>query len=244
MQLSRARVALISLLLTHGVTNGAVDICPFDGSSSVGGVSELDFVLSERAHFVGASSSSFRVLQEVLKVASSSCEPFLYHAVSGGQTMFAPTDEAFEILFVNLNRGLEEFLSNPTLLCSLLRYHLTIPCGARNDALFRRSCGFLTTSDLVDGQALETLFDDQTLTGGLGLSGVGTASSLLYAQISQDVSLRKVRIDGYLKRGADVVVPNIVICGGKIAVHVVSTVLVPAAAFYSSIESLLSLIHI
>jgi hypothetical protein len=61
------------------------------------------------------------------------------------------------------------------------------------------------------------------------LSGVGTASSLLFAQISQDVSLRKVRIDGYLKRGADVVVPNIVLCGGNLAVHVVSTVLVPAA---------------
>ena len=154
--------------------------------------------------------------------------------------MFAPTDEAFEQLFINLNRGLEDILSNPTLLCSLVRYSLTIPCGAQNNALFRRSCGFLTTNDLVDGQALETLFNDQTLTGGLGLSGVGTASSLLFAQISQDVSLRKVRIDGYLKRGADVVLPNVVLCGGKMVVHVVSTVLVPAAAFYSSIESLIA----
>jgi len=183
----------------------------------------------------------FRVLQELLNAASSSCpEPFLFYTSPRGQTLFAPTDEAFEELFINLNRGLEELLSNPTLLCSLLQYHLTIPCGELNNALFRRSCGFLPTNELVDSQVLETLFNDQTLVSGLGLSGVGTASSLLFAQISQDVSLRKVRIDGYLKRGADVVAPNVVLCGGRMAVHVVSTVLVPAAAFYSSIELLIA----
>ena len=36
--------------------------------------------------------------------------------------MFAPTDEAFEELFVILNRGLEELLSNPTFLCNLVAY--------------------------------------------------------------------------------------------------------------------------
>ena len=239
--------ALISLwcLVTHASPSPSAS-CPFEGG---GGVSSLDFALSAivhppsstTTHFLGGVPSTFRILQEVLNAASSSCsEPFLLYTAAGGQTFFAPTDEAFEELFLNLNRGLEELLSNPTLLCSLIRYHLTIPCGAQNNALWRRSCGFLTTSDLVDSQALETLFNDATLTGGLGLSGVGTASSLLFAQISQDVSLRKVRVDGYLKRGADVVFPNIVLCGGNLVVHVVSTVLVPAAAFYSSVESLMA----
>jgi len=45
----------------------------------------------------------------------------------------------------------------------------------------------------VTSQALETLFNDPTLEAGLGFSGAGTASSLLYTQISQEVSLRKVR---------------------------------------------------
>ena len=35
-------------------------------------------------------------------------------------------------------------------------------------------------------------------------------------------------------------VPNVVLCGGSLAVHVVSTVLVPAAAFYSPTESLIA----
>lgn len=247
--LSYARRALISLLLFYPrvettITQQQELRCPFEDGSS-GGVS-LDLVLSSLLHppaghnVVGGVPSSFRVLQEVLNAASSSCEPFLFYAAAGGQTFFAPTDEAFEHLFINLNRGLEELLSNPTLLCSLVRYHFTIPCGPQNNALWRRSCGFLTTSDLIDRQALETLFNDQTLTAGLGLSGVGTASSLLFAHISQDVSLRKVRIDGYLKRGADVVMPNIVLCGGSLAIHVVSTVLVPAAAFYSSVETLIA----
>ena len=91
----------------------------------------------------------------------------------------------------------------------------------------------------MDGQALETLFDDPTLTAGLGLSGAGTASSLLFTQISQEVSVRKVRMDGYMKRGADVIVPNIALCGGGLAVHVMAAALVPAAAFYSTVESLI-----
>ena len=52
--------------------------------------------------------------------------------------------------------------------------------------------------------------------------------------------MRKVRVDGYLKRGADVLVPNIVLCGGGLVVHVVDAVLVPAAAFYSSVDSLIA----
>ena len=139
-----------------------------------------------------------------------------------------------------LNRGLEELLSNPTFLCNLVAYSLTIPCGATNSALYRRSCGFLLTSDMIDGQAIETMFNDPALTSALGLAGSGTASSLLFAQISQEVSLRKVRVDGYMKRG-QTHVPNIVLCGGYgsgLAVHIVNAVLVPA--FYSTVESLIA----
>ena len=50
-------------------------------------------------------------------------------------------------------------------------------------------------------------------------------------------------MDGYMKRGADLHVPNIVLCGGYgngLAVHIVNAVLVPAAAFYSTVESLIA----
>ena len=208
--------------------------CPLDDGSS-----SLDAALS--SVYSHAGESHFRVLQAFLDAARTSCAgPFLFHRSEGGQTLFAPTDAAFERLFVILNRGLEELLGNPTFLCGLARYHVTIPCGPTNNATFRRACGFLPTDDIVDGQALETLFDDQTLIAGLGLGGAGTASSLLFAQISQEVSVRKVRVDGYLKRGADVLVPNIVLCGSGLVVHVVDAVLVPAAAFYSSVDSLIA----
>ena len=46
-------------------------------------------------------------------------------------------------------------------------------------------------------------------------------------------------MDGYMKRGADVIVPNIALCGGGLAVHVMAAALVPAAAFYSTVESLI-----
>lgn len=194
-QLRRALVPFVVFGAIHAETTIQQSPgCPFEEGNR-GGM-QLDYVLSTTLHpHAGAATSSFRVLQEVLNTAWTSCrgEEFLFYAAAGGQTMFAPTDEAFEQLFINLNRGLEELLNNPTLLCSMLRYHLTIPCGPQNNALWRRSCGFLTTDDLVDGQVLETLFNDQTLSGGLGLSGTGTASSLLFAQISQDVSMRKVR---------------------------------------------------
>ena len=111
-----------------------------------------------------------------------------------------------------------------------MRYHVTIPCGPTNNATFRRACGFLPTDDLVDGQALETLFDDQTLIAGLGLARRGhRGPSLLFADLPE-VSAQSPR-RRVLKRGADVLVPNIVLCGGGLVVHVVDAVLVPAAAF-------------
>jgi hypothetical protein len=205
----------------------------------------LDLVLSafhEAAH-IGVGSN-FRILQTFMDAAITTCTgPIFFYGATGGQTLLAPTDEAFEELFVILNRGLEELLSSPTFLCNLVAYHLTVPCGATNSALYRRSCGFLLTSDMIDGQPFETMFNDPALTSTLGLTGAGTASSLLFAQISQEVSLRKVRVDGYMKRGADLNVPNIVLCGGggsALAVHIVNAVLVPAAAFYSTVESLIA----
>jgi len=212
-------------------------VCPFRDE-----VMSLDYALSSILVYEEAKTvpSQFRVLQEVVNAARSVCgDTFLFYTTVGGQTLFAPTDQAFEELFIELNRGLEELLSDPTLLCGLVRYHLTVPCTEVNNALWGRSCGFLLTNDLVDAQPLETLFSDQTLSAGLELTGVGSASSLLFVAIAQEVSTRKVRIDGYMKRGADVIVPNIVLCE-SLAVHVVETVLVPAAAFYSSVESLIS----
>ena len=212
-------------------------VCPFRDE-----VMSLDYALSSiLVHEEGKTvPSQFRVLQEVVDAARSVCgDTFLFYTTAGGQTLFAPTDQAFEELFIELNRGLEELLSDPTLLCGLVRYHLTVPCTQVNNALWGRSCGFLLTNDLVDAQPLETLFSDQALSAGLELTGVGSASSLLFVAIAQEVSTRKIRIDGYMKRGADVIVPNIVLCE-SLAVHVVETVLVPAAAFYSSVESLIS----
>ena len=236
---STIMVLCITLEVTRGTNLPPPHLCPLEDGTS------LDLVLSafhEAAHL--GIGSNFRVLQAFVDAASTTCTgPLFLYGTTGGQTMFAPTDEAFEELFVILNRGLEELLSNPTFLCNLVAYSLTIPCGATNSALYRRSCGFLLTSDMIDGQAIETMFNDPALTSALGLAGSGTASSLLFAQISQEVSLRKVRVDGYMKRGADLHVPNIVLCGGYgsgLAVHIVNAVLVPAAAFYSTVESLIA----
>jgi uncharacterized surface protein with fasciclin (FAS1) repeats len=238
---ARIRAAIILLALVSRVTGSTPagpSACPFrdDGTS-------LDLVLSSTlAHEAHAPvPSKFRVLSEVVDAARAVCgdDTFLFYAADGGQTMFAPTDQAFEELFIELDRGLEEVLGNPTFLCGLIRYHLTVPCTAVNNALFGRSCGFLLTNDMVDAQPLETLFNDQALSAGLELTGAGSASSLLFVAISQAVTARKVRVDGYMKRGADVIVPNVVLCD-TLAVHVVDTVLVPAAAFYSSIESVIA----
>lgn len=246
MKLPRVMVAVVTVLLccAFGVTQGTTlpppHLCPLEDGTS------LDLVLSafyDAAHHLGGGSQ-FRILQTFVDAAIATCTgPLLFYTVAGGQTLFAPTDEAFEELFVILNRGLEELLSSPTFLCNLVAYHLTIPCGATNSALYRRSCGFLVTSDMIDGQPIETMFNDPTLSSAtIGIPGAGTASSLLFAQISQEVSLRKVRVDGYMKRGADLKVPNIVLCGGGgtgLAVHIVNAVLVPAAAFYSTVEALI-----
>ena len=238
---ARIRAAIILLALVSRVTGSTPagpSACPFrdDGTS-------LDLVLSSTlAHEAHAPvPSKFRVLSEVVDAARAVCgdDTFLFYAAAGGQTMFAPTDQAFEELFIELDCGLEEVLGNPTFLCGLIRYHLTVPCTAVNNALFGRSCGFLLTNDMVDAQPLETLFNDQALSAGLELTGAGSASSLLFVAISQAVTARKVRVDGYMKRGADVIVPNVVLCD-TLAVHVVDTVLVPAAAFYSSIESVIA----
>ena len=225
---ARIRAAIILLALVSRVTGSTPagpSACPFrdDGTS-------LDLVLSSTlAHEAHAPvPSRFRVLSEVVDAARAVCgdDTFLFYAAAGGQTMFAPTDQAFEELFIELDRGLEEVLGNPTFLCGLIRYHLTVPCTAVNNALFGRSCGFLLTNDMVDAQPLETLFNDQALSAGLELTGAGSASSLLFVAISQAVTARKVRVDGYMKRGADVIVPNVVLCD-TLAVHVVDTVLSP-----------------
>jgi hypothetical protein len=176
-------VLCIALKVTQGTTLPPPHLCPLEDGTS------LDLVLSafhEAAHL--GIGSNFRVLQAFVDAASTTCTgPLFLYGTTSGQTMFAPTDEAFEELFVILNRGLEELLSNPTFLCNLVAYHLTIPCGETNSALYRRSCGFLLTSDMIDGQAFETMFNDPALTSAstLGLAGSGTASSLLFAQISQ-----------------------------------------------------------
>ena len=124
---STIMVLCITLEVTRGTNLPPPHICPLEDGTS------LDLVLSafhEAAHL--GIGSNFRVLQAFVDAASTTCTgPLFLYGTTGGQTMFAPTDEAFEELFVILNRGLEELLSNPTFLCNLVAYHLTIPCGAR-----------------------------------------------------------------------------------------------------------------
>ena len=43
-----------------------------------------------------------------------------------------------------------------------------------------------------------------------------------------------------MKRGAEILWPNIVLCQGALVVHVISSVLVPAASFYSSVTELIA----
>ena len=109
--------------------------CPFEDGT------RLDPELSPI--YAHPGTSHFTILDAFIDAAKLACANRLfYHAVAGGQTLFAPTDEAFEQLFVALNRGLEEMLSDPTFLCGIVRYHLTIPCGPTNNATYRRSCSF------------------------------------------------------------------------------------------------------
>jgi hypothetical protein len=116
------------------------------------------------------------VLSEVVDAARAVCGDdtflFLRRRMEARRCSRRPT-KAFEELFIELDRGLEEVLGNPTFLCGLIRYHLSVPCTAVNNALFGRSCGFLLTNDMVDAQPLETLFSDQALSAGLELTGAG-----------------------------------------------------------------------
>ena len=239
-----ASIVLVFVVLAHAraprvASFEAADAgCPFEDGTGIW----LDSSLNKDSD----ASHSFRVLHALILASRTRCpERAFYYTTARGQTLFAPTDEAFEKLFINLGRGLDEILADARLLCGIVSYHLTIPCCATNDALWRRSCGFLLTKDIIDGQPLETLFRDDALSAGLDLSGIGTASSLLFVAASQDAgSTRKLRVDGYLKRGADVIGPNVVMCSGLgfgpgLAVHVIDDVLVPAAAFYSSVESVI-----
>ena len=239
-----ASIVLVFVVLAHAraprvASFEAADAgCPFEDGTGIW----LDSSLNKDSD----ASHSFRVLHALILASRTRCpERAFYYTTARGQTLFAPTDEAFEKLFINIGRGLDEILADARLLCGIVSYHLTIPCGATNDALWRRSCGFLLTKDIIDGQPLETLFRDDALSAGLDLSGIGTASSLLFVAASQDAgSTRKLRVDGYLKRGADVIGPNVVMCSGLgfgpgLAVHVIDDVLVPAAAFYSSVESVI-----
>ena len=87
--------------------------CPFEDGT------RLDPELSPI--YAHPGTSHFTILDAFIDAAKLACANRLfYHAVAGGQTLFAPTDEAFEQLFVALNRGLEEMLSDPTFLCGIV----------------------------------------------------------------------------------------------------------------------------
>lgn len=70
--------------------------------------------------------------------------------VPAGVTLFAPTNEAFEELATLLNLTETEVLSNTKTLSTVLKYHI-LPTAQ-------------TLADFTDGEELETLLTDETIT--------------------------------------------------------------------------------
>ena len=170
---------------------------------------------------------SFAILRAALDAAATLCGGSV--VVAAGQTFFAPTDAAWQELEGQLGRGLAEVLQTPQLLCSLLTYATVAPCGSGAPAT-EASCGALPSAALVDQQALSTTFADA------GLLQADAATPLLYMNVQQTWAKRLLRVTGYLKRGAAIVEPDLLLCGGALVVHATDRVLVPAAALYADLE--------
>ena len=176
-----------------------------------------------------APAGSFAILRAALDASSSLCAGAAWGAAP--QTLFAPTDAAWEALAGQLGRGLGEVLSTPALLCSLLAYNAVAPCGSLGGTKpAEAACGALPTAALVDQQQLVTPFGDASLLQ------ADAASAALYVAVHQAFAKRRLRVTGYLKRGAALLVPDLALCGGLLVVHVTDAVLVPAAALYSDME--------
>ena len=120
---STIMVLCITLEVTRGTNLPPPHLCPLEDGTS------LDLVLSRFTKLlISEFGSNFRVLQAFVDAASTTCTgPLFLYGTTGGQTMFAPTDEALEELFVILNRGLEELLSNPTRLSLQPRHVHLLP---------------------------------------------------------------------------------------------------------------------
>ncbi len=108
--------------------------------------------------------------------------------------------------------GLNDIMSDAQLLCSVLSYGVVPPCG--DGATPEPTCGALPTHALVDQQALATSFSDATLLQ------ADAASSTLYVAVQQTWAMRALRVTGYLKRGAALIVPDLTLCNGALVVHV------------------------
>ncbi len=169
---------------------------------------------------------SFAILRAALDASATACAGAF--SVSAGQTLFAPTDAAWQALEGSLGRSLGELFAQPQLLCALLRYNVVAPCGAA--APPEAACGALRTSGIVDQQALGTTFADATLLQ------ADAGSATVYVAAQQAWAKRRLRITGYMKRGAALLVPDLALCGGALVVHVTDAVLVPAAALYVDLE--------
>jgi hypothetical protein len=121
-------------------------------------------------------------------------------------------------------------LGSPQLLCALLAYNVVAPCAPGASTAPEPACGALLSQALVDQQAVLTSFADASLLQ------ADAASSIVYVAAQQLWAKRKLRVTGYMKRGAALVVPDLSLCSGALVVHVTDGVLVPAAALYSDLE--------
>ena len=171
---------------------------------------------------------SFAILRAALDAAATLCGQGV--VIGAGQTFFAPTDAAWQELEGQLGRSLAEVMQTPKLLCGLLAYNIVAPCGASGTPAAEASCGALPSAAMVDQQALSTTFDDA------GLLQADAASPLLYVNVQQTWAKRMLRVTGYLQRGAAIVAPDLLLCGGALVVHATDRVLVPAAALYTDLE--------
>ena len=171
---------------------------------------------------------SFAILRAALDAAATLCNGSTI--LSAGQTFFAPTDAAWQELEGQLGRSLAEVLQSPQLLCSLLTYNAVAPCGTASVPAAEASCGALPSASLVDQQVLSTTFADAALLQ------ADAASPLLYMNVQQEWAKRRLHVTGYLKRGATIVVPDLLLCDGTLVVHATDRVLVPAAALYADLE--------
>eukprot|EP01025_Chloroclados_australasicus_P031286 TRINITY_DN3163_c1_g1_i3.p1 TRINITY_DN3163_c1_g1~~TRINITY_DN3163_c1_g1_i3.p1 ORF type:complete len:506 (-),score=115.61 TRINITY_DN3163_c1_g1_i3:453-1970(-) len=127
----------------------------------------------EFASIVEAASSSEQLSTLVAAVQAAGLVDTLADA-SLEATVFAPTNEAFEAALQILGLTVEELVADVDTLTTVLTYHV-VPVKA-------------LSTDLQDGQVLDTLADDLTLTvdlaDGVAIQAVGSKASVITADVT------------------------------------------------------------